>query len=806
MRKTLIISALLLVSALGFAGPAASVSLDGKWTLDYWEQAKKAVMGPEDMQGVQFNTVSATVPGNVELDLLAAGLVEDPELGSNSYKLRKYEGYQWRYSTTFTTPAHDALDDIVLNFGGIDCFAEVWVNGKHAGSCDNMLIAQKFDVTDLVGPAGASNTLEVYIRSSVIEGRKGILGPISINFAQPESTDVRRAPHTYGWDIMPRIVSAGLWKSVSVEVFRPAHIRDVNWITLNVDEKANTARMIVDYNIALPVALQDGKLVSDLRLTYQGKEVYSASAKVCSNARRFHINLQDVHLWWPRGYGDAALYDAEMTLKDAATGEIIDRDVKKIGIRTIRLDFTEVNTEEKPGRFCFIVNNTPVYARGSNWTPLDAFHSRDLQWTEKTFDLVLDLNCNMLRCWGGNVYESDEFYGLCDANGIMIWQDFAMGCNFYSQLHAFQLAVEKEIYDVVLRLRNHPCIALWAGNNEDDQALAIGTLSPFRPDPNKDVVSRETIPHVLFELDPSRTYLPSSPYFGQEKCKDYYTDGSVLPEDHIWGPRDYYKSPFYLGVKCLFISEIGYHGMPNRESLEKMFPAESVYPWTNRTDFHWNEDYLSKAVRIFEEWGYTPERNNLMINQVRNLFGEVPSDLDSFIFGSQIVQAEAMKYFIERSRGTKFTPSTGMLWWNIRDGWPLLSDAVTDFYFSKKLAYYFIKNVQRNVCVVILDAKDGFNPLIATNDTMEPASGSVKVEDVQTGKVLFNGNYQVPANSAQQIASIKEMPGQGMLRITYTGQDGARLGNHYLYGKAPYSMKQYREWLSKVDIEGVKIK
>ena len=243
--------------------------------------------------------------------------------------------------------------------------------------------------------------------------------------------------------------------------------------------------------------------------------------------------------------------------------------------------------------------------------------------------------------------------------------------------------------------------------------------------------------------------------------------------------------------------------MPCRESLEKMFPEESVYPWTDTGNFRWNEDYLTKSVRIFKEWGYTPDRNNLMINQVRLLFGEVPSDLDRFIFASQSIQAEAMKYFIEIYRGNKFAPKTGILWWNVRDGWPVISDAVTDYYFNKKLAYWFIRNVQKNVCLMVNDPVDGCYPLVAVNDTRVPASGKVSVKDIGSGEKIFEGEYTVGANSRGLVARLPQREGQGMLLITYTGPDG-ECRNHYLYGNAPFDLDWYGKMLRKTGIYEIK--
>lgn len=795
LLKELAVTAAFIASAW-CAEAGEKSSLNGKWRLDYWPQGAVPVMSPAQAEGLEMQTVEATVPGNVELDLLAAGLIEAPERGSNVYKLRPIEGYQWRYSRTFPTPAHEAGDRVALNFGGIDCFAEIYVNGRHVGSADNMLIEHSCDITDALNPSGG-NTVEVYIKSSVIEGRRQIPSTTSINFAQVESVWVRRAPHTYGWDIMPRIVSAGLWRGVELEVLKPARIRDVHWYTSAVDVENRRAAVYLDWTIALPVELQEGRLSVEFSLSRNGRQAACGRTLVSSHAGRHIIGIDDAELWWPRGYGEPALYDAEVKLLDEQ-GRVVDTDRRRIGLRTIRLDFTPTHTAENPGRFCFIVNGVKVFARGSNWTPLDALHSRDAQWLDKTFELVTDLNCNMIRSWGGGVYEDTRFYELCDENGVMVWQDFGMGCTFYPQRQEFARAIEREVEAVVLKLRSHPSVALWSGNNENDQTLTIGTLAPFRPDPNRDVISRQVIPMVLFELDPTRSYLPSSPYWSEEVIQNGYSQ-NLLPEDHLWGPRGYYKEPIYNANNCLFVSEIGYHGMPNMESLRKMFPAESLYPWTDRKTRRWNEDWLTKAVRIHKEWGYTPERNNLMINQVNILFGEVPDRLEEFIFASQAVQAEAMKYFVEIHRGQKFEPKTGILWWNIRDGWPVISDAVTDYYFSKKMAYYFLRNVMQNICVLINDPVEGAYPLVAANDTRQSAGGHVTVTDAASGRKLFEGGYTVPANARSEIARIPEMEGQGILIITYTTPEGA-LKNHYLYGKAPFKLDEYRRLLRKTDM------
>ena len=805
MKKTLTLLTILLAFCMPvFADENDNViSLNGHdWELTFWEQPDKPIRTPKDMKGIDAQTIVASVPGNVELDLMNAGLYpKDIMKGNRAYEIFNWERYQWCYTKKFDMSELQEGQRAILYMGGVDCLADVWLNGEKVASLENMLIEHEMDITDLLKK---KNTLQVIFRSVMAEAQNYRVGTLPYRMDASPATmnflNIRKSTHAYGWSILPRILSAALYRDVEIRVKNPVNIVDVNWYTVWIDKANKTADLYADFQLKAPLAKFDD-LTTVFTLFKDGKETVRQSAPLLSYAGRHHVRVPNAELWWPRGYGEPALYDATVRILDG-DGNIVDCDTKKIGIRTVKLDFTPVHTEDNPGRFCFIVNGERIFARGSNWTPMDALHSRDPQHLEKTVALAVDLNCNMLRCWGGNVYEDDRFYELCDENGIMVWQDFAMGCTFYSQTERFTDAIEEEVSAVVMRLRSHPSIALWSGNNENDQTLTIGTLAPLRMDPNRDAVSRQVIPSVLYELDPTRTYLPSSPYWSEELCRSYYST-SALPEDHLWGPRGYYKDPFYTEANCLFVSEIGYHGMPCRESLEKMFPEESVYPWTDTGNFRWNEDYLTKSVRIFKEWGYTPDRNNLMINQVRLLFGEVPSDLDRFIFASQSVQAEAMKYFIEIYRGNKFAPKTGILWWNVRDGWPVISDAVTDYYFNKKLAYWFIRNVQKNVCLMVNDPVDGCYPLVAVNDTRVPASGKVSVKDIGSGEKIFEGEYTVGANSRGLVARLPQREGQGMLLITYTGPDG-ECRNHYLYGNAPFDLDWYGKMLRKTGIYEIK--
>ena len=533
--------------------------------------------------------------------------------------------------------------------------------------------------------------------------------------------------------------------------------------------------------------------VDKLTIEKDGKVAYQEERILPTYAWRTEFTFGDAELWWPKGYGDPALYDGTITLLDE-DGTVLASDTRKVGFRTIRLERSEM-IKDGEGAFCFFINGERIFVRGTNWVPLDGFHSRDAKWVESTLDMVVDLNCDMIRCWGGNVYEDTPFYDRCDREGIMIWQDFSMAGIIYPQDAEFVSKVRNEIKQVVVKLRSHPSLIMWSGNNENDNSL-IWTLPTFRIDPNRDVISRKMIPEVLYEFDPTRPYLPSSPYFSEEAFQNG-CQRSDLPQDHLWGPRGYYKDSFYKDAAAIFVSEIGYHGSPNKESIEKMFTKDCRFPWTKDGD--WNEEWMTKSVRPLPYFVEFVGRNDLMTKQIQLLFGFRPKTLDDFVLASQSTQAEAMKYFVEKFRGAKFD-KTGIIWWNVRDGWPIVSDAIVDYYNSKKLAYYYLWNAQRTVCVLINDPEDGVLPLKAVNDSREPAEGKVKVTDVESGKVVYKGKFSVEANGRSLVAGLPIPEGQGVLLIEYeTG--GQKLRNHYLYGTAPFDFSKYQSWMAKAGIQ-----
>jgi len=797
MKRLLIITIifLLIITSDALKAEVKSLTLNGEWQLSFWEQPSVPVMSPSGMKTIKARTIRATVPGNVELDLMEAGLYpKDIMVGNRAYEIFGYENYQWCYTRTFTAPRIAADQRAELYLGGVDCLAEVWMNGTKIASLDNMLISHSIDVTQTL-KQGSENKLEIIIRSVVAEAQKFQIGALAYRMdASPATMDflnIRKSTHAYGWSILPRILNAAVYRDVERRVIDPVHIKDINWYTAWLDHNNKSADLYADFQVIAPVA-EIKNLNTVFVLRREGKEVVRQTAPLLSYAGRHHVHVNNAELWWPRGYGEPALYQAEFNIADQQ-GNVLASDIQNIGIRTVRLERNDIATKDNPGKFQFYINGEPVFVRGTNWVPIDIFLSRERKMLPGIMAMMNDLNCNMVRVWGGGLYEHDDFYNYCDENGIMIWQDFAFACTLYPQDDEFAKKVEKEIRSVVLRLRNHPSLTLWCGNNETDRSL-LWQSATLGIDPNRDRISRRVIPGVLYEFDPTRPYLPSSPYHSPASLPLGQGD-HILPECHMWSSA-YYKDYSYTAVNSAFASEVGWHGCPNRESLEKMFDKAFVYPWDK--NMNWNDQWITKSYRSTPKSGATNGRVELLRSQTRNVFGECPSNLAMFIVASQIAQAEAFKYCIEFWRSDKFK-RTGVIWWNLRDGWPITSDAVVDYYNSKKLAYYYIKNAQHNVCAIVKDPVEEKHPVVVVNDTRETYDGLLTIKDVGSGEEIFSGEYSVPANSCITVTQIAERLGQGMFLVTYTVK-GKEYKNHYLYGKIPFKLEDYLQWYKKAAI------
>ena len=736
-----------------------SFSLDGAWRLSYHLEDGPMPDTPEALRQARWPSIEAQVPGNVELDLVRAGLEEDPFYDQNLYSYRKYEFYQWWFERAFEVPADCQGRRCVLVFEGLDTYADVFVNGVKVGQADNMFIAHEFDVTQALR-FGGENALHVRVRSAINEARKQDFPAMLIGGeSSDEYTRIRKPASSFGWDIMPRLLSAGLWRGVRLEARDATRLTQVYIAIARLKDGAARLACRVRFET-------DDPTISGFSLRVTGRcgdSAFEREKILYFVSGAMDIDVPDAKLWWPAGYGPQNLYDTAVELlKD---GRVVDARRLRVGIR--RFEIVNVLEPGDAGEFKIVCNGVPILAKGSNWVPMDAMHSRDAARVDAAMALFRDCGCNIVRCWGGNVYEDHRFFDLCDEYGVMVWQDFAMACAAYPTDAAFAAALEREATSVVRKLRNHPSILLWAGDNECDEGQ-VGRGFPTYAN-RYNPLTREVLPRVISMNDPWRAFLPSSPYI-PESIARYDT-----PEQHNWGARAYFKDDFYKHSSAHFISECGYHGCPPVSSLKRYIPEDKLVPWLNNDawDTH-DTDYLPKGRR-----GYS--RVRLMHDQVRIFFGEAPEDLARFSRLSQIVQAEAKKFFIERTRIKKWR-RTGIIWWNMIDGWPQISDAVVDYYYAKKLAYHYIRRAQRPVCLMMDELVDWTHAVVLGNDSRESHEVTWRVEDGDTGEILLSGETLSPANENVTLGSIREMAGTQKLYILRWTVDGTEYANHYLAG------------------------
>lgn len=717
-------------------------------------------------------TLKAVVPSCFEYLLYLNGEIENPAFSDNVFSLRKYEScHQW-YFVTFDS------DEKIANlvFDGIDTVADVIVNGKVVGRCDNMFIPHNFLVRDL---KKCGNELIVHIYPAVIEARKEYLPAMchAMKFDFP-SLALRKSASSFGWDIMPRFVCGGIWRGVRLEEYKKEKFNEFYLYTAYLN--GDVARLNLYYNF---IAESDD--ITNYKISVYGKcgeSEFKFSKTPWHTQETTFFELFQPKLWFPRGYGEQNLYEVTVTL---AKNDVVIGEVKfDFGIRTVKLERSAL---AENGKFEFFVNDKKIYILGTNWVPTDALRVEETERSLRGLALVKDVGCNCVRVWGGGVYETDEFYEYCDKNGILVWQDFMMACGVYPETESFLKKIENEAASVVKRLRNHCSIVLWAGDNEGDIAHKWNGVDRS---PLSYSITRERIAKVLRMHDALRPYLPSSPLIENKVAeKNEY----LISENHLWGPRDYFKGNFYKNAPSAFVSEIGYHGCPSPFSLNRFLKNPNIL---FDTDGRPTREYLAHCTNsgCNDENEPFEYRIRLMAEQVKTLFGSVPQDYVSFSKASQISQAEAMKYFIERFR-IKRNATGGIIWWNILDGWQQVSDAVVDYYFIKKLAYGYIKRSQLPVCFMC-DENNKNITLFVVNDTSQTVEAQYKVTEVYSGRSVVTGKIVVKPQTAQEATALLKGDNKEFYLIEWE-TDGKRYTNHFHTDIIEISLERYLTAIKK---------
>ena len=739
--------------------------LNGEWRLYISDGPREA---RREAELADITPLTALIPETLEATLERLGILPGLFVGDNVLKAQEYETKHLWYAKNFDCVPADGVP--TLRFDGVDTVAEIFLNGVKLGETDNAFIPHEFAAE---GIREGENELLVHILpSAVLEAE----APSCWKYGMPNYRDgavtLRKPPFTHGWDIFPRLMCGALFKGVSLVNKTPELIKSVYFFTKEVVWRKAVVR--VEYETE-----EGGEVVVS---GVCGRSAFRASAP--AGTGEVDIDVPDPMLWAPKGMGKPNLYDVKIEL--VRGGEAVETRELSAGIRVAELDRTSVVDESGNGEFCVRINGNRMFCLGTNHVPVDAVLSRQKERLPKVLELLDDLNCSTVRVWGGGVYEEDEFYDYCDVHGIAVWQDFMMACAVYPETEEFKANLRREAEYQVCRLRNHPCLIIWAGDNEGDAIRREWYDEQLDPEDN--VLTRKLLPDVVERLDRSRVYIPSSPYFDRE-CVEKGT--KYCPENHLWGPRDYYRSGFYHGALAKFVSEAGYFGSPSADYIREFITPDAL-----------GDRYGSQWVTHSTDTWKTPDpiRNVKMNEQADRIFGKRPETLEQFAFASQVSQAEAIKHFIERFLAQKWR-RTGFLWWNLCGGWPQFDDAAVDYNFAKRLVYHFIKRLQQPLCLLIDDEMT----LRVINNTENESYAEYRVSDVGSGRTLTEGRIAVAYNSSIPVCKLPaaEKGEVYLLEWNYrsSGLTAERHGiNHYLHGDPPFDPEKYASLMRKAGL------
>ncbi len=770
--------------------------IDGSWTLHF----------THPFTGAEHR-IPATVPGNVELDLARAGLLSgDPIPPDRENAEHWIDLTDWEYETVFRfdgLPSSAVRADLVLE--GVDTVGEVFLNGEEILQCCNMFLAHRVEVTGRLRIG--DNHLRIRIAAPEIAAREFPPPPPFhwTGVTREASVYLRKARHMWGWDNAPRRLSAGLWREAALEFLPECRFESVYAYTERLIPERNEAELCCSYAFTVP----ERDLSSyRLRLTLErdGKRAFEATfpARHTTGILK-SLRVTDPALWFPAGYGEAPLYDFVLMLEKA--GETVARHTHSFGIREIRLERTETTDAEGHGEFQFYCNGEKIYVRGANWKPLSPYPSQTPEKLERALNLLCECNCNLVRVWGGGVYEDTGFFDFCDRHGIMVWQDFMFACEFPPREEFFLKEVAKEAESVIRKFRNHPSLVLWCGDNETDAAFFWGPGIERHIRPSHNRLSRGVLPEAVLNFDPARDFLPSSPYIADSMtgrdgwCFPQQDDIlAFAPEQHVYTagpdlPPGGFRE-FFRRSAAHFSSETGPIGVcamsESPEIVERELP---------RLRRFWNvapEDVPLEGEMIHQSDHYCAVWCRTARKVTEKMFGRSfsPDHPEELIAALNFYVADLFKFVVESWRVQKFR-RTGVVWWSLLDMWPMAFNySVVDSLFRKKLPFDFLRLAQQPLALMGRDpAEDGVPHLYAVNDTLRSAEGRFRVATA-AGETLREDAFRVAANGVAELGELPLKRGE-VCFLAWESETGTGR-NFYLAPGEPYDFDFCRSWAETV--------
>jgi beta-mannosidase len=663
-------------------------------------------VSPADVApGDDSSSITATVPGCVHVDLLAAGRIPDPFLDANELDVAWVADGDWRYRTTINGSNHHDRVDLV--FTGLDTFAEVAIDGIDVGRAANMHRSYRFDTGALLAAPG-EHELTVTFRSATraadaTRQREGDWP--SSSFDRPFNY-VRKMACAWGWDWGPWLTTAGIWRPATLHAWDAARLDSVRPVSrLLAGSEGDHGAVTVTGTVE---RTRDVVLTAEAWLVDpHGAEVATATATIAPGDRDVRLDLDagPVERWWPVGHGAQPLYSLTLRLVSGERGArvVLDEWRRRVGFRTVRLD---TSADATGSAFTFVVNERPLFVRGVNWIPDDPFPSRvTSERYHHRLRQAVDANVSMLRVWGGGIYEDDAFYDACDELGLLVWQDFLFACAAYPE-DLLADEVEAEARDNVERLMTHPSLALWNGNNENIWGYFDWDWQPaLQGKPWGAGFYFDVLPRVVADIDPGRPYWPGSPYSGSMAVAPNADAHGCIHEWSVWNQLDYSR---YRDRTPRFVAEFGWQAPPTWATLRASISDNPLTPSSPGMLHH------QKALD-----------GNGKLERGLAHHVEVPSDFDTWLWAMQLNQARALRTGVEHFRSLRGT-CMGTIWWQLNDCWPVTSWAVVDGGGRRKPAWYALGEAYAPRLLTI-QPRGGELVLFAVNDSAEswPLDGAV---------------------------------------------------------------------------------
>lgn len=713
----------------------------------------------------------ASVPGTVHTDLFSNRFIPDPFFGSNEKQLQWIDTCDWEYEMVFsgqdTLFSHQEAD---LVFDGLDTYADVYLNDSLLLSADNMFRSWVVPLKKII--RAGENKLRVVFHSAVKKG-KSLAAQSSVILPGEERAFTRKAAYHYGWDWGPRFVTCGIWRPVHIRTWDHFYISNIHIVQEKLLDN------VAVLNIAADVYSRDGDgdfLLKMVNKTTGQRLGHNAQIKPGMNRIQFEYNLYGPKKWWCNGMGTPFLYTFYFEGSDYKGN--FDRTEQKIGLRTLEI----VQEADSAGKSFYVkLNGVLVFIKGANYVPMDNFLPRVSKGAQDSLLIdVVAAHMNMLRVWGGGIYESDQFYSMCDEKGILVWQDLMFAGEMLPGDSAFVSNVLEEVKENSRRLRNHPCLALWCGNNEIDEAwhnwgwqkefhYSVSDSSKIWDDYQH--LFLEKIPALLSEQDSGRFYWPSSPSIGWG-----HEESLRSGDSHYWGVW-WGNEPIenYNAKVGRFASEYGMQALPAMETIKSFTNPDQRNLGSSEMKAHQKHPTGFETIHSYLLRDY-----------------KAPENLEDYIYISQLLQANALRTAIEAHRRSR-NSCMGTMYWQLNDCWPVVSWSTRDYSGRWKAGHYAVQDAFKTV-LVSPEEKNGKINFYVVSDSSSDISGRLLLQLISfDGKekwfssqdlVFKAGNSQLCYSFDTLLMNQKVDPEKGFILATVISK-GVVLDERLVYLRKP---------------------